>query len=41
VTQLLLIAVLLAQLLAPKTGGTLPADGNPTCPKGCPASTQP
>jgi hypothetical protein len=41
VTQLLLIAVLLAQLLTPKTGpktgGISPADGNPMCSsKGCP-----
>jgi hypothetical protein len=37
--QLLMIAVLLAQLLTPtthKSGGTRPADGNPMCPaKGC------
>jgi hypothetical protein len=34
--QLLMIAVLLAQLLTPKTGGVKPADGNPMCPpKGC------
>ena len=34
--QLLMIAVLLAQLLAPKTGGIKPADGAPMCPaKGC------
>jgi hypothetical protein len=36
VAQLLMIAVLLAQLLTPKTGGIKPADGNPMCPaKGC------
>jgi hypothetical protein len=39
--QLLMIAVLLAQLLTPsthKSGGIQPADGNPMCSsKGCPS----